>query len=230
MKKILSIALSALTAASCVLCAGISASADTTVYSSAIEDVKAACPYEGESGGFLFDVDGNGEKELVTYSNVQGASVPMCVANVFTVKNNKVKRLVKNKKLFDEVGGPSGFIATAKKGRKNYVVCSGETGTTGGAPGEIMNRNGTINFYRIKGAKVASKIKVSYSIRFKRSSSKVKVVKAKIKINGKKKSYSKFKKWYKSFKFANVKKNKGGILGVTYSNNIDSFSALLEKI
>lgn len=230
MKKFLPIILSALIAVSASVCAG--AATDTSLYRSKAQAVYNASPYKTYSHdyGFLYDVDGNGVRELITYSSKSGDMAPSTVVNVFTIKGKKVKTLVKNKELFLEVGGPHGFVGIAKKGKTKYVICQGDTGSTSGAPGETVNRYGTITLYKIKGAKIAKKIKASYNIKFTNGFAKPKVTKCKAKVDGKKMSYKKFKKWFRSFKVSKVKKTKSGLFGVTYSCNSTKLSSLLYSL
>ena len=103
MKKLISILLTALIASSAAVCA--SAATDTSLYRSKLGALIDASPYSDDyvGTGFFYDFDGNGVKELVTYSSVKGDVVPKKVMNVYTIKNGKAKAIVKNKKLFLEV-------------------------------------------------------------------------------------------------------------------------------
>lgn len=230
MKKLISILLTALIASSAAVCA--SAATDTSLYRSKLGALIDASPYSGDyvGTGFFYDFDGNGVKELVTYSSVKGDVVSKKVMNVYTIKNGKAKAIVKNKKLFLEVGGPNGFTGVAKKGKTKYVICGGETGSTGGAPDDKLNRYGSITLYKIKGAKVVKKIKASFNVTFKSKTKGIKVLKCKAKVNGKKKSYKAFSKWLRSYKVSKVSKYKRGLFGVTYYSKGTSLNSLYSSL
>lgn len=230
MKKLISILLTALIASSAAVCA--SAATDTSLYRSKLGALIDASPYSGDyvGTGFFYDFDGNGVKELVTYSSVKGDVVPKKVMNVYTIKNGKAKSIVKNKKLFLEVGGPNGFTGVAKKGKTKFVICGGETGSTGGAPGDKLNRYGSITLYKIKGAKIVKKIKASFNVTFKSKTKGIKVLKCKAKVNGKIKSYKAFSKWLRAYKVSKVSKYKRGLFGVTYYSKGTSLNSLYSSL
>lgn len=237
MKKLISIFLSIMIIGS-VLTMGVSADATTNTqkYRGKISNAINSCYDCGEYyidrtdvGGFLYDFDGNGVKELVlTYFikvNISGYSVPKLVCSVYTIKNGKTKTILKNKSLYVDAGGPFAAVGVAKKNGKKYLFCYDETGETGGGPS--IRRTGEIVLYKIKGTKATKSAKAKFKIKSDTTKSPSKIKSAKIKKNGKKMSYKNFIKWQKTFKLKYAKRYKNHYWKYYYSMKIKNINNII---
>lgn len=164
---------------------------------------------------FLYDFDKNGQKELVLYYYKKGEYGAKRVISVYTVKNNKVKTMIKSKVLYVDIAGPNGFVGVFKKNGKRYLACQGETGETGG--GTSVKRYGKFEIYKISGTRIKKKYTAKYRLNCHSGKAKVNKKGNRITINGKKKSYKKFIRWLKSFKLSKCKREKSAYWKYRYA-------------
>lgn len=143
--------------------------------------------------GFMYDFDNNGTKELVYQKSVGENPFPSDSYSLYTIKKSKAVKIVKNKKLVKQVGGCSSAVGVATKGKKKYLVVYTFNG--GGSP---INGNGSFILYTVKGTKAKVYKKYDYSFNTNMNGS---VKSSSYKVNGKKCSFSVYKKQLKTFKY-----------------------------
>ena len=170
------------------------------------------------SQAFLYDFDNDGTKELVmvylgNYKSYQGHFL-----SVYTIKNNKVKTLIKKKFLQAAASNPEEFAGVAKKGKTNYLFLQVRNN------GDVSEYQ-TFKYYKIKNGKISLKYKIKANFTAERNYyGKVGKIKHSIKINGKKKTPSQLLKWQKGFKMSKVKRQK-----VSFHNKFKYYSYLTKS-
>lgn len=239
MKRTLAVILSLVIICGLFVCeSSVNAKTNTAKYKSKVVKAIESCQKCGDYyidrssvGGFLYDFDGNGVKELVlSYfktAKINNYPCPFLVCSVYTIKKGKVKTLINAKKLYADAGGPFAAVGAAKKNGKKYLFCYDETGETGG--GKSIRRSGEIVLYKIKGTKAVKYKKAKYTIRSNTTKNPPKVLKTGIKINSKKTKYKTFLNWQKAFKLYKAKRYKGGYWKYSYSSKYSGLYTLLDK-
>lgn len=152
------------------------------------------------SRGFLYDFDNNGTKELVTVSGRKNKNTSLtdCVVNVFTISKNKVKCLIKNKRLI-YWGVQTGMeaVCIAKYKGKKYLMLYYEAG--------IKPIKSNFKLYNING----TKIKCKYTVKGRFVYDNQQNLKSrKITKNSKKITYKSFLKWQKDLKLIKATKSR----------------------
>lgn len=162
--------------------------------------------------GFLCDFDKNGTKELLTYSFNNKADNPENLFSIYTVKDNKLKALVKDKKNYiSYVGNERGCVGVASKNGKNYLF-----EVRSSSPTDLSEVRRTYNyiFYAVKNGKLA-KVKTAKWIEVNTALGKKyhkefpkAYTESQYKVGGKKVDNAKFIKYLKTFKFTYIGKEK----------------------
>ena len=162
--------------------------------------------------GLLYDFDNNGTKELLTYSYNNKTEDPENLYSIYTIKNNQLKTVVKNRKNYiSYVGNERGCVGIASKNGKNYLF-----EVKSNAPTDFSEVRRTYNYtvYNITGGglkklNTAKWVEVNSAIGKKYHKEYPKAyTKSQYKIDGKKVDKTKFMNFINSFKLKNLKKEK----------------------
>lgn len=145
--------------------------------------------YYKKATGFLYDFDKNGTKELVVMYGKKTSYGGKYVLSVYTLKNKKLKTLMKEKTITKPVQSYSGMVAVAKKNGKSYLMLEKGYG--------ITPHNTVFKMYKIKGSTIKCKqiAKCSAYDNYEEGESEKVIT-----ISGKNKTYDQFMEWQKSFK------------------------------
>lgn len=152
--------------------------------------------------GFYYDFNKDGVKELVMLY-AEDYDPYTYKFSVYTIRNNKAKKICKDKEILQATGPHNKAIGVAKKGGKRYLVTLKEYGS-GDADYNSL-RKLKITYYKISKTKIKKYKTASLSGRFNCMVNPVKTKKRVCKISGKKVSYSKYCNFLKSFSYKNVK-------------------------
>ncbi|MBE6984399.1 MAG: BMP family ABC transporter substrate-binding protein [Ruminococcaceae bacterium] len=133
------------------------------LYANVLRNAMAECLYySGEA--MLYDIDGNGVRELVLMydihvDNEYGSNIPYMTCFAYTIENNNVVTLIDGLHLYPEAGGPSGHAGAVTIDGKNYLLVTWESGDTSG---EKMHRGGEWYLYTVNGSHIELSSKVEY--------------------------------------------------------------------
>lgn len=206
MKKFISVAMSLVIFSTMLLGFGVSANAAAychlskyknvfkKVYNQSLKDKK----YVDKSHFFYFNFEkkvklqGKGQKELVMLATKKKSKKIGAYLYVYTIKNGKVKSVIKNKHISDYSGEDDSVqvgVATSKG--KNYLFVKKDSFDSN------TSNSTTIKLYSIKGTKAKCKYTAVSNAKYNEKKSKWNVT---VKINNKKKSNSYFMKWQKKYK------------------------------
>ncbi|MBE6823733.1 MAG: hypothetical protein E7513_00115 [Ruminococcaceae bacterium] len=122
-------------------------SSTSTPYSSILKK----CQYPE---GNLFDIDGNGIKELIFISN--------STANIYTMANGQAVAILENEELTQPYGAPHIRIYVINEYGRNYLVLHAENGETG----EGAVRHGFWNTYNVNGSSCYIENSIEYEYKY----------------------------------------------------------------
>ena len=133
-------------------------------YISVIEKIIADSKYrQGDGYGALYDIDGNGVKELImTHPGMADHGLSTIACSLYTASNGKAIPLIDAEILIVEAGGPSGHVAVINSDGKYKYAITSETGETGGGPGYIISRYGSWKIYTLQGTSLTLETTVKY--------------------------------------------------------------------
>ncbi len=110
-----------------------------------------------------YDLDGDGQEELLTAYGSKLNDFPCEVASVYTISGGEVVPLLTEESMFTLAGGPSGRIGAVEQNGEILACVFLESGGTGG---ESFRRNGTYKFYRLLGTELEKAAECNYQVNY----------------------------------------------------------------
>lgn len=201
MKKFISLFLATTIIASTISFSSVEAYSKYTPYKKILNRVQNSPLTIYSQTGFLFDFNKDGTKELVykntIVKNNNGNLIEFEAFSFYTLKKEKLKKIVKNKKILALVASSGASVAVATKKGKNYLIVDKSLG--GGHPHHKGVQ--TIILYKFSNNRIKKYKTFTCSYELFNAS----VVSLSCKIGKQKCSFAKFKKELKTYK---IKKGK----------------------
>lgn len=151
---------------------------------------------DGQGSGVLYDLDGNGVKELIlVHFAVIDRWIPASVYSVYTMDGGEAMALFFQEPVYVHAGGPDGYVQIVEKNGKNYIAVNSENSEPGDTTVDFL---GTWTLYAVDGTKMYVDTEVEYCRQYNISNSSINTAGSYMKINGAKYSYSMLQTWLDS--------------------------------
>lgn len=141
-----------------------------------------------------YDLDGDGQEELLTAYGSKLNDFPCEVASIYTVSGGEVVPLLTEESMFTLAGGPSGRVGVVEQNGEILACVFSESGGTGG---DSYRRSGSYKFYRLWGTELEKAAECNYQVQYAQNRPQPSSETAVLTENGTERtlSYSEFQAW-----------------------------------